>query len=387
MKRTLLILIAVSIVGISSCTKDEGATDQSKEIGVVATFIIDPTIILNAAYWADVQSALAKGPVDVIFEEGIYTRNATLILSKIGHTDNLLTIKGEAKGDGVVINGSIDNLMDLNGCKNVKLQGFKFTGVAKSYALRVINSQNITIEKCAFVDLSEVGFGALGVHYALTNGVVVKYCTFENVGKTSAAHMIYGAYGVQRLSVVSNSFKNCAGAFVRFRGDLSDKGVVYGNTFTSTGTYLGFNPPFIEVPVFNDVDPGDERMGTNFMVTKNTFSYGTEGLRETRFALVFHSSGNNPPGRNYLISAADGLLMQKGTVEQKKNIMLNQLGLTADKIRFGGNTNINVGSDVIFRVQNGYGSAGQWEGIADITSTVNSSGLNITEEQALRYYQ
>jgi hypothetical protein len=133
----------------------------------------------------------------------------------------------------------------------------------------------ILVEKCQFVDLPVVNFGALGVHYAATDRVIVKNNTFERVGNRAAAHMIYGAYGVQRLIIVSNWFKDCSGVFVRFRGDLSDRGVVYGNTFISNGTYYkdSTHQEFIEVPVINDDNPGQERMGTSFMITQNTTNF------------------------------------------------------------------------------------------------------------------
>src|SRR5690606_817933 len=125
----------------------------------------------------------------------------------------------------------IATLLDLRNSKNVRVRGFKFTGKATGYAMRVTNSQDISIENCYFQDLPDVGYGALGVHQSTTNNIVVKGSRFERVGYDSHAHMIYAAYGVTRLSIVSNYFKDCSGSFVRFRGDLSDNGVVFNNDF------------------------------------------------------------------------------------------------------------------------------------------------------------
>jgi hypothetical protein len=398
MKKQLLIMGVLATMALTSCKKTvetvnlEELSQVNTEMEMASllattTINVTPSTSFNSTFWNNVQSALATGPVDIIFADGNYPLSSTLTMTNIGSTTNLLTLKTASTEGGAIFTGSIANLMYLNGCKNVKVLRLKFTGAATGYAMRISNSQDITVEKCFFMDLPSVGYGALGVHYGLTNRVLVKNSTFENVGYDSHAHMIYGAYGIQRLSLVGNTFKDCSGSFVRFRGDLSDKGVVYDNDFISTGTYLtGLNPIFIEIPVFNDVNPGDEKMGTNFMITKNTFTYGTVGSQTTRINVAFHSSGYNPTGRTYLISVADAGLLASGTVTQKRSVMSSQLGLDGDAIRFGGNTNTNVQYNVVYRCWNNYGSAGPWTGIASIGSAVNASGLATTEAAAIAYY-
>ena len=399
MKRLLLAIIVVSIIGLISCKKAntdsaqlkavEAQGDKNGMLGILSTttFNVTPSTALNTTFWSNVQTALASGPVDIIFADGTYTRTSTITLTGLGSDTNLLTLKTAVTEGGAVFDGAIATLMYLNSCKNVRLLRLKFTGAVTGYAMRISNSQDVTVEKCFFEDLPDVGYGALGVHYPLTNRIVVKYCNFENVGYDSHAHMIYGAYGIQRLSVVANTFTNCSGAFVRFRGDLSDKGVVYDNDFISTGTYLtGLNPVFIEIPVFNDVNPGDEKMGTNFMITRNTFSYGTAGAQTTRYAMVFHSSGYNPTGRTHLISTADAALLSTGTVTQKRSVMSTQLGLDGNLIHFSGNTNTNVQYNVVYRCWNAYGSAGPWTGVASIGTAVNASGVATSEAAAIAYY-
>ncbi|RPE12033.1 hypothetical protein EGT74_00305 [Chitinophaga lutea] len=396
MKIVLQTILTFAVTGLVYCKKPEVKPSEQPQgqrsespaaLLSTTTFNVSPSTSFNSTFWSNVQAALATGPVDIIFADGTYTRTATLSLSNIGDDTNLLTLKTAVTEGGAVFNGSIAKLMNVNLCKNIKLLRLKFTGDVTGYALTIVNSQDITVEKCQFVNLPAVSYGALGVHYAASNRIIVKYNTFENVGYDSHAHMIYGAYGIQRLSVVANTFKDCSGSFVRFRGDLSDKGVVYDNDFISTGTYLtGINPVFIEVPVFNDVNPGNERMGTSFMITKNTFNYATAGSQATRYALVFHHTGFNPVDRNYLISAADATTLNSGTVTQKRNIMSTQLGLDGDSIHFGGNTNTNVQYNVVYRCWNGYGSTGPWTGIASIGTAVNATGLATTEAAAIGYY-
>lgn len=354
----------------------------------LTTYNVTPSTSLSSTFWSNVQASLASGPVDVIFADGTYTRTSTVALSNIGHSTNLLTLKTAVTEGGAVFTGSLATVMKLTACRNVKLLRLKYTGAGVTgYGLVLDNCQNVTVERCFFTQLSGVGYGALGVHHNLTDRIIVTKCSFLNVGYDSHAHMIYAAYGVKRLKVVSNSFKDCSGSFVRFRGDISDQGVVYGNSFTTTGTWQGgLNPIFIEIPVFNDVNPGNERFGTNFMVTKNTFTYATAGNQSTRFAMAFHHSGYNPADRTHLITAAEGSTLHTGTVTQKRAIMSSKLGLTGDLIRFGGNTNTNVQYNVVYRCWNAYGSAGPWTGIASIGTAVTTAGLATTEAAALAYY-
>src|SRR5690606_31050701 len=126
-------------------------------------FSVNTSTVLDDAFWEDIQSELNNGHVMVRFAVGEYTLTSTITLEDLGHDENLLMLQAERSGS-VVFDGAISNLLDLRNCKNVRVRGFKFTGDATGYAMRVINSQRIAIEYCYFQDLPEVGFGALGVH-------------------------------------------------------------------------------------------------------------------------------------------------------------------------------------------------------------------------------
>lgn len=397
MKKNIL-LLGVFASFLLSCNKQEIVQEteaisgteitQQEEYSILATTIVNvtPSTNLNAAFWSNIQTQLQSNPVDVVFADGTYNLTSTITLNNIGHTTNRLQLKCNTIGSAV-ITGSISKLMGLSNSKNVLIHRLKFTGSVTGYGLTIQNSQNVTVAYCRFEDMPNVYYGALGVHYAGSNKVIIRQNHFENIGVGSTAHMIYGAYGVKRLKVINNTFKDCAGSFVRFRGDNSTHGVVYGNKFTSTGTYLtGVNPIFVEVPVFNDVNPGDETFGTSFMITKNNFNYSTSGNQNTRYALVFHHSGYNPPGRTHLISAADATTLGSGTVTQKRAIMSSKLGLDGTKILFGGNTNTNVAVNVSYRCQGGYGAVAPWTGIVSIGTAVTASGLAQTYEDALAFY-
>jgi len=398
MKKNILLWGAVSTL-LFSCNKQEIIQEaralndiemtQQEEYSTLATTVVNvtPSTALNATFWSNIQTQLQSNPVDVVFADGTYNLTSTINLNNIGHSTNRLQLKCNTIGSAV-ITGSIATLMSItNNSKNILVHRLKFTGPVTGYGLVIQRSQNITVAYCRFEDMPNVYYGALGAHYATADKIIIRQNHFENIGVGSTAHMIYGSYGVTRLKVINNTFKDCAGSFVRFRGANSTHGVVYGNTFTSTGTYLtGVNPIFVEVPVFNDVNPGDETFGTSFMITKNKFNYSTSGNQNTRYALVFHHSGYNPPGRTHLISATDASTLGSGTVAQKRAIMSSKLGLDGTKILFGGNTNTNVATNVSYRCQGGYGAVAPWTGIVSIGTAVTASGLATTYEEALAFY-
>ena len=397
MKKSISLLGVISAV-LLSCTKPE--IDQESLIlnnekagqafSTLATTVVNvtPSTTFNSAFWSNIQTLLQSNPVDIVFADGTYNLTSTISLSNIGHATNKLQLKCNTIGSAI-ITGSISKLMALGYCQNILIHRLKFTGPVTDYGLVIQRSQNVTVAYCRFEDMPNVYYGSLGAHYATSDKIIIRQNHFENIGVGSTAHMIYGAYGVTRLKVINNTFKNCAGSFVRFRGDNSTHGVVYGNTFTSTGTYLtGVNPIFVEVPVFNDVNPGDEKFGTSFMITQNNFSYSTTGNQNTRYALVFHHSGYNPTGRTHLISASDAATLSSGssTVAAKRAIMSSNLGLDGAEIRFGGNTNTNVAANVSYRCQGGYGAVAPWTGVVSIGTAVSASGLATTYEEALAYY-
>lgn len=399
MKKRVLLIGLMSLF-LCSCDKQEinnelGILQKGEKVreksSTLATTIVNvtPSTVLNSAFWSNIQTLLQSNPVDVVFADGTYNLTSTISLANIGHVTNRLQLKCNTIGSAV-ITGSIATLMSItNNSKNILIHRLKFTGAVTGYGLVIQRSQNITVAYCRFEDMPNVYYGAVGAHYSTADKIIIRQNHFEKIGVGSTAHMIYGAYGVKRLKVINNTFIDCAGAFVRFRGDNSTHGVVYNNTFTSTGTYLtGVNPIFVEVPVFNDVNPGDETFGTNFMITKNKFNYSTSGNQNTRYALVFHHSGYNPVGRTHLISATDAATLGSGssTVAAKRAIMSSKLGLDGTKILFGGNTNTNVIANVSYRCQGGYGAIAPWTGVVSIGTAVTASGLATTYEEALAFY-
>lgn len=393
-------LMSLLIATIFSCKKDAVVAQKDEKIVVEAqkealaqatTTVVNvtPSTTLDAAFWSGIQTMLQTNAVDVVFADGTYNITSTITLSNIGSATKRLQLKANTVG-AAVLTGSIAKLMSLNNCQNILIHRLKFTGAVSEYALVIQRSPNITVAYCRFENMPNLYYGAVGAHYATSNNVIIRQNQFSNIGVGSTAHMIYGAFGVKRLKILENTFTDCSGSFIRFRGDNSTHGVVYGNTFNSTGTYMvsgtGVNPIFVEVPVFNDVNPGDETFGTSFMVTKNNFNYATVGNQSTRFALAFHHSGFNPTGRTHLISAADAATLGTGTVTEKRAIMSSKLGLDGTKILYGGNSNVNLSTHVVYRCWEAYGATAPWTGVVSISSAVSSMGLATTYDEALVFY-
>lgn len=398
MKRYALMSLLIAIV--FSCKKETAVAEKEQKIVAepqkeaqaesTATVVnVTPSTEFNAAFWSGIQTMLQTNHVDVVFADGTYNITSTITLSNIGNATKRLQLKANTVG-AAVLTGSIAKLMSLNNCQNILIHRLKFTGAVSEYALVIQRSPNITVAYCRFENMPNLYYGAVGAHYATSNNIIIRQNQFSNIGVGSTAHMIYGAFGVKRLKILENTFTDCSGSFIRFRGDNSTHGVVYGNTFNSTGTYMvngtGVNPIFVEVPVFNDVNPGDETFGTSFMVTKNNFNYATVGNQTTRFALAFHHSGFNPTGRTHLISTADAATLGSGTVTEKRAIMLGQLGLDGTKILYGGNNNVNLSTHVVYRCWEAYGATAPWTGVVSISSAVSSTGLATTYEEALAFY-
>ncbi len=393
-------LMSLLIATIFSCKKDAVVDQKEEKIVVEAqkealteatTTIVNvtPSTTLDATFWSGIQTMLQTNAVDVVFADGTYNVTSTITLSNIGSATKRLQLKANTVG-AAVLTGSIAKLMSLNNCQNILIHRLKFTGTVSEYALVIQRSPNITVAYCRFENMPNLYYGAVGAHYATSNNIIIRQNQFSNIGVGSTAHMIYGAFGVKRLKIIENTFTDCSGSFIRFRGDNSTHGVVYGNTFNSTGTYMvsgtGVNPIFVEVPVFNDVNPGDETFGTSFMVTKNNFNYATVGNQSTRFALAFHHSGFNPTGRTHLISTADAVTLGTGTVTEKRAIMSSKLGLDGTKILYGGNNNVNLSTNVVYRCWEAYGATAPWTGVVSISSAVSSTGLAATYDEALVFY-
>src|SRR5690606_10858263 len=142
------------------------------------------------------------------------------------------------------------------------------------------------------------------------------------------SHMIYNAYSSQYISVIDSYFEDCPGDYIRFR-DKCDFGLVRGCTFVHPKNGPGIK--FISMPLYNDGIPfkGNESFATNYSFTNNVFKSGEPFV----IALNFLNSGYSAIDFNYLLTAEEGLILTKGSAEEKKILLEKNFGIYPQKIR------------------------------------------------------
>jgi hypothetical protein len=363
----------------------------------------------DKGFWSLVERAVQTGPVVVNFLGGKYIVSAdpkkgmpTLALSDLGHEDHPLTLQGINDEDVIFTRHPDDGmegkkgpgLLRITRSQNLTIRNLRFTAKhPMGYATHFGGNKDILIEGCSWIDLPGVYYGATGTSYASTDRVTFKSCVFKRVGSGGHAHMAYNAYDPKHIRFVDCHFEDCAGDYVRFR-DGADFGVVVGCTFKSTGKYRNVNMPFITVPLFNDDDPSEQKrspnyefFGTHFLIFDNTFHYANDRPEGVRASLLFHHSGFDPPGRSHLLSPDQARLLEKGTVAEKKTLMLENLGIDADSVHFFNNRFIGVDLKAAYRSAAAYGAKSKgWSGTIDITDTVNRREVAETPEQALTFF-
>ncbi|MEJ5962062.1 right-handed parallel beta-helix repeat-containing protein [Pedobacter immunditicola] len=327
---------------------------------------------LNHKFWSDVQTALNKQPVTVKFLGGNYLRAYTekpLVIEKMGHPKNLLLLEGTQSTLFTVPTGYPKKsvLIDLRDAENIKVKGFHFTGNGSlGYALRVTSTsgnttKNILIEDCTWLDMRGIIYGATGAHQKGTSNVTYRNCTFKRVGVDSHSHFMYHSYHASNIQVLNCHFEDCTGDYVRFRSNC-DYGTVKGSTFVRNADFPAY--PFISVPLFNNIDPGDETFATNYTFTGNTFI-------NTKNAIAFHHYGFDPAGLNYLLTESEGNLLTKGTDEQKRKLLSRHFKINLEKVKVSNNNYAGVIAHVVVGSFPKYGAKTKgWSGWADLSSLI-----------------
>lgn len=364
-------------------------------------------------FWSRVQQALQEGPTLVRFVDGTYLVrydaaekvNTRLALSGVGHAEHQLTLQGITPRGAILRRHPGDNKKDepknraslftMADCQNVVVRHLHFTGSEPlGYAHQMSNCKDVLIDGCTWIDMPGIYYGATGTSGARTEHVVLRNCVFKRIGSGGHAHMIYNAYDPKHVRLVDCQFEDCAGDYVRFR-DGADYCVVTGCTFTSTGTYQGVNRPFISVPLFNDDNPADrkrspnyEYFGTHFLFFGNRFLYPPGFDDGQRYAILFHHSGYDPPGRNHLLTAEEGAVLEGGVAEKKKALLASHCGIDTKTVHVFDNTYTNVALQAAYRSHAAYGAAGKgWSGVAPIFETLNHEPVVRTAEEALEFFR
>lgn len=309
----------------------------------------------QSSFWSGVNSSLISQPVRVIFLEGEYVINTSadrLVLSSIGNLNYRLTLEGErpygtvfTRTDAAPDSGTDNSWVMVQVARSTNMvfrhlhwdSAITLPGKLVNYCLAVTSgstgnaARDVAIEGCSFLNMNYNIYGGFGFHHRQTRGGRVSYCEFITGGYGSGFHMIYNAYGASDLLFEHNYFQDCAGSYLRLRAGCREATVRF-NEFVSTAAF--YNQPFIQWPTFNNIDPGDETWGYNFLVADNRFTYLVTGGAQ-RVALHLYHSGFDPervPGVqwDYLLTPADAAILTSGSVAEKRTLIRRNFGLNFD---------------------------------------------------------
>jgi hypothetical protein len=366
------------------------------------SFNAGPEELRDEGFWKRVNAALRLGPCEVVLSDKTYVAEAgkgAFRIDGVGADEHRLTIRPAAAGQATFSDDPADTtrnvLLQFRNCRNLTLRDLTFTTpqlIASAFALQDV--KHVIVEGCRLIDLPQAYYSAMSVTGEKTDDVVVRGCTFRRVGQGAMTHMIYGAYGVHRLSVVECEFTDCAGEFVRFR-DETDFGVVFGCTFTSTGTYRKANPAMISVPLFNDDNPASrpahpnyEDFGTHFLFANNRFKYGDAGSMKTRFAVSFSHSGFDPPGRTHLLTKEQAATLATGSPDERQAVLKDNCGIELGEVHIFGNRYEGVAKKLVFQTYPAYGAKSRgFAGVVDLSDLINEVPVVHTVDEALAYYR
>ncbi|WP_300598393.1 right-handed parallel beta-helix repeat-containing protein [Niabella sp.] len=367
MKRLLVLWILFTALPGNAATRYAAPGKQGDGSGLTAGQAAD---FLDAGFWTGIQSLLQKEAVTVKFSGGDYRRAYTekaWILAEMGNERNRLILEGEAGQTVFTVPVGYQQqpvLILIRNTRNLVIRNFSFTGNGKlGYALQITSgkegtTRDIRIENCSWTDMRGIIYGATGAHQPGTAAITYKGCRFKRVGIDSHSHFMYHAHHASNIQVTDCYFEDATGDYVRFR-DHCDYGSVTNSTFVRTGMFPAY--PFISVPLFNDIDPGDETFATHYTFTGNRF-------RNTRYAIAFHHYGFDPAGKHYLLSAAEGAILDNGQPAEKKKLLLQQFGIRTDAIKIRNNINEQITGRVVMGSFPRYGAASKgWSGWGDIS--------------------
>jgi hypothetical protein len=332
----------------------------------------------DARLWSTVRDRCGEERVTVRFAAGDYV-HGPLTVDGVGAPDRTLTIEGDPDGGTVfrALNedaGKPNTGFYLADCRNVIVRDLHFTGPGKTGYISRATGQDILFERCSWIDLPNIRYGAAGSSGKETNHIAYRNCTFRRVGLHGGAHMIYNAYEPRHIYVIDCTFEDCAGDYVRWR-DLTDYSLARGCSFRSTGTWPPEKPvhaSFISVPLFVDADPGDEWFGTHFLIQDNVFDYDQSQLPGSAAPIRFLHSGYDPPGVHHLMTPEEGAILERGTREEKKALLRRNCNIDTDEVRVFGNVYHNVSTRATFSSRAAYGAKSRgWEGTVGIFDLFN----------------
>ena len=395
-----LVLLLITVIFSFSCSDDTEDIIDDNDIDIgkdnITMYVSENKIgrgngssetdaadYLDDNFWIQVNKDLKTKEVEVKFLSGNYSRaftNKGLLLKGIGNKKNRLIISGNKDVVFHVVEGhpkGASNLIYLNGCQNILMRDFHFTGNGSTgYVLAIRSnpglpaSENIAIKNCTWKDMGGVIYGATGCHGERTKNITYKDCVFERVGVDVHSHMMYHAHQATNINMINCHFEDCEGDYVRFR-DRSDYGLIKNCVFIRNNKYP--IRPFIGVPIFNNVDPGDEYLATNFSFVDNKFI--NNAATNTKNAIYWGHWGFSPKEYNYLLTDKEGSLLMKGSPPEKIKLLKDNFGIDVKKIRLVNNSyTVRITNHVVLISKANYGAVSRgWEGEGNITDLMSKS--------------
>ena len=331
---------------------------------------------LSTTLWKKIQEGLNANNTTVWMINGTYN-SGTLTLNFMGDPMHKLVIQAVTDYQVIMsVNPGTSYIINMKGTHNTYVRGLVFTGPCSSFAVACWSdgkktARNLQFVNCKFEDLTKAKFGAL--YLAKADNITLQGCFFTNVGINGGSHMIYSDQNCRNLSISNSRFTDCKGDYVRFRNETGYV-KVDGCKFNSTN--IDYNQEFILVPLFNDVNPGDEFFATDYQFTNNTFTYDVAGRR--RHAIQFRCDGYNVPtfnGLDYNVAEKDSVILNHGTASQKTAILGPKVGLDNSKIKIYGNKYFNVDYEVVYWHHPNYGSKSEgYTGFCNLSNWPSTSG-------------
>ncbi|MBN1900288.1 hypothetical protein JW926_03065 [Candidatus Sumerlaeota bacterium] len=321
---------------------------------------------LSPSFWNMVQDSLQKHSVTVYFRSGEYSDDA-LYLENLGNASHQLLLCGETSTGTVFLNTTNKWAIRFIRSRNIRIKHLHFRDNIPNFAIHIQGepdhlSSEFIIEECSFKNLTNTYYGAIGLHNFVEN-VTIEKCRFDNVGSSVHAHMLYASQNINGVKVTQCFLKDSMGDYVRFR-NKSGNAIVVGNTFESSASQ--YNRPFIEIPLFNDVNPGDEYFGNGFTIRNNSFNFFPDNnpSDNKNIAIAFENYGFEPDGVRYFLTPDEVESIGASGISSARAILLERTGIDASLINVSDNAYINHREKVIYGSIDLYGSNDNrgWQG-------------------------
>ena len=316
-------------------------------------------------FWPVVEAALTNDEVIVYFLDGTYNSVSQWVTLDLGGVNKKRLYLRSLNHDMVTVksqfffnrlqNASIQNL----NWKDFTLDGY---GLMLRSTYSPLPCCNILVENCVFSNLaggSAFGNSAVGTR-DFTYYITYKNCLFEDIGTDGGDHCSYNALNPTHIVFDECVFDTCSSSVVRFRS--ADFGRISNCTFDAPGQVA------IESICFNQDESSPwEYLYPNLDISNCSFNCST--------ALLYRHNGYSPPEWDYLLTSAEGAVLQGTNTAAKTQLLLNNFGIDAANTIYMSNTNntYSVTDEAILGTYPKYGASAEFSGAGEIWSTINKT--------------